>query len=183
MDAPIRGGLMEDGAVDPHSERHHRIISAASQALAAMQAGEDEGALDEVADAVRSSPHSHTDARELMLLLFHECSSMVSALGSGGTTPVKMQVYDDDGQEVPIDQADPPVRTAVRTLLAEVHGDTDAARAQIEIALTNAAPGEMATLMVQALRWTIRLSAECTRRNLPVADWIITALNNGNETL
>jgi hypothetical protein len=165
------------GAVDPHSERQRRIIAAASQALAAMQAGEDEGALDEVADAVRASPSSHSDARELMLLLFRECSTMVAALGSGGTTPVRMQVYDDEGQEVPIDQADPPVRTAVRTLLAEVHGDTDGARAQIEIALTNAAPDEMAMLMVQALRWTIRLSDECRNRGLPVADWISAALS------
>ena len=70
MDAPIRVRLLEDGVVDPHSERQRRLIAAASQALAAMQSGEDEGALDEVADAVRSSPHSHTDARELMLLLF-----------------------------------------------------------------------------------------------------------------
>ena len=177
MDATIRVRLMEDGSVDPHSERQRRIIAAASQALAAMHAGEDEGALDEVAGAVRSSPQSHTDARELMLLLFHECSAMVAALGSGGTTPVKMQVYDDQGEEVPIDQADPPVRTAVRTLLAEVHGDTDAARAQIEIALTNAAPNEMATLMVQALRWTLRLSTECVARDLPVAEWIIKALD------
>jgi hypothetical protein len=177
MDASIRVMLLEDGAVDPRAERRRRLIAAASQALAAMHAGEDEGALDGVADAVRDSPNSHSDARELMLLLFHECSSMVSALGSGGTTPVKMQVYDDDGQEVPIDQADPPVRTAVRTLLAEVHGDTDSARAQIEIALTNAAPNEMAMLMVQALRWTIRLSSECTRRNLPVAEWITAALD------
>jgi hypothetical protein len=177
MDAPIRVALLEDGLVDPASERQRRLIAAASRALAAMQAGEDEGALDGVADAVRSSPHSRTDARELMLLLFRECSAMVAALGSGGTTPVRMQVYDDEGQEVPIDEADPPVRTAVRTLLAVVHGDTDAARAHIEIALANAAPDEMATLMVQALRWTIRLSAECANRNLPVSDWIIEALS------
>lgn len=169
--------LLEDGSVDPDSDRQRHIIAAASQALAAMHAGQDEGALDRVADAVRSSPNSHTDAQELMLLLFHECSAMVAALGSGGTAPVKMQVYDDDGQEVPIDEADPPVRTAVRTLLAEVHGDTDAAKAQIEIALTNAAPAEMASLMVQALRWTIRLSDECTSRNLPVAGWITAALS------
>jgi hypothetical protein len=167
---------MEDESVDPDTEQRRRLIAAASQALAAMQAGEDDGALDRVADAIRSSPQSHTDATELMLLLFRECSAMVAALGSGGTTPVKMQVYDDDGQEVPIDEADPPVRTAVRTLLAEVHGDTEGARAQIDIALTNADPEEMATLMVQALRWTLRLSTECSTRDLPVADWIITAL-------
>ncbi|WP_285507923.1 hypothetical protein [Actinokineospora sp. NBRC 105648] len=137
-----------------------------------MRAGEDDGALDRVADAVQSAPDSHVDARELMLLLFHECSAMVAALGSGGTTPVKMQVYDDDGQEVPIDEADPPVRTAVRTLLAEVHGDTDSAKAQIEIALVNAAPEEMALLMVQALRWTLRLSDECVNRGLPIPTWV-----------
>lgn len=142
-----------------------------------MHAGQDEGALNEVADAVRPSPHSFTDARELMLLLFHECSAMVAALGAGGAAPVKMQVYDDAGREVPIDEADPPVRTAVRTLLAEVHGDTEAARVQIDIALSNAAPDEVATLMVQALRWTLRLSDECTSRNLPVADWITSALS------
>lgn len=165
--------------MDPHSdpERHQRIVEAASQALTAMRAGADEGAVERVTATVRSDPAGRADAREVMLLLFHECSAMVAALGSGGTAPVKMQVFGDDGEEVPIDEADPPVRTAVRTLLAEVHGDSEAAKAHIEIALTNAAPDEMATLMVQALRWTIRLSDECTSRDLPVADWITRALS------
>lgn len=169
--------LLEDGPVDPESDRQRRIIATASKALAAMQAGEDEGALDPVTEAARSSPNARGDTTELMLLLFRECSAMVATLGSGGTAPVRMQVYDDDGVEVPIDQADPPVRTAVRALLAEVHGDPDSARAQIEIALANAAPNEVATLMVQALRWTIRLSNECTSRGLPVAGWITAALS------
>lgn len=141
-----------------------RIIAAASAALAAMRAGVDE-------PVVPSEV-----AREVMQLLFHECSAMVSALGSGGTAPVKMQVFDNAGNEVPIDEADPPVRTAVRVLLAEVHGDSEAARAHIEIALSSAAPEEMDLLMVQALRWTIRLSDECRSRDLPVPDWIIAAL-------
>ncbi|GAA3016491.1 hypothetical protein LV79_001869 [Actinokineospora globicatena] len=157
---------------DSDPARRKRLTEAAAGALAAMRAGEDDGALDRVAAAVRATPDSHADASELMLLLFHECSAMVSALGSGGTTPVKMQVYDDDGHEVPIDEADPPVRTAVRTLLAQVHGDTDGAKAQIDIALTNAAPEEMATLMVQALRWTLRLSEECLNRALPIPTWL-----------
>jgi hypothetical protein len=88
-----------------------------------------------------------------------------------------MQVFDNAGNEVPIDEADPPVRTAVRVLLAEVHGDSEAARAHIEIALASAAPEEMDTLMVQALRWTMRLSDECRSRDLPVAGWITDALD------
>jgi hypothetical protein len=31
--------------------------------------------------------------------------------------------------------------------------------------------------MVQALRWTMRLSTECTSRDLPVAEWITVALS------
>jgi hypothetical protein len=152
---------LEDVVVEPE---YSRVVQAASAALAAMQAGVDEPDV------------PATDARDVMLLLFRESSAMVSALGSGGTAPVKMQVFDNAGNEVPIDEADPPVRTAVRVLLAEVHGDSEAARAHIEIALASAAPEEMDTLMVQALRWTMRLSAECRNRDLPVADWIVSAL-------
>jgi hypothetical protein len=140
-------------------------VKAASEALVAMQAGVDEPVV------------PAGDARDVMLLLFHECSAMVSALGQGGTAPVKMQVFDNAGNEVPIDEADPPVRTAVRVLLAEVHGDSEAARAHIEIALASAAPEEMDMLMVQALRWTLRLSDECRTRDLPVAGWITSALD------
>ena len=155
---------MEDESVEPRPDpEHQHVVDTARQALTAMRAGQDEGAVARVDQAL---------AQEVMLLLFRECSAMVSALGSGGTAPVKMQVVDNDGQEVSIDDADPPVRTAVRTLLAEVHGDKEAARTHIEIALANAAPQEMATLLVQALRWTLRLSDECVNRDLPVADWI-----------
>jgi hypothetical protein len=169
---------VEDVAVEPQPDPEHdqRIVDAASQALAAMNGGPDDDADERVTAAFEANPASIDDAQETMLLLFHECSAMVAALGSGGTAPVKMQVYDNDGQEVPIDEADPPVRTAVRTLLAEVHGDSEAAKTHIEIALANAAPDEMVTLMVQALRWTIRLSSECLSRDLPVAGWIKSAL-------
>jgi len=168
--------------VDPHTEPAEpdpdpRVVEAASLALTAMNAGPDEDAAQRLTEAFRVNPAGADDAQAMMLLLFRECSSMVAALGSGGTAPVKMQVYDNDGQEVPIDEADPPVRTAVRTLLAQVHGDTEAARTHIAIALENAAPEEMVTLVVQALRWTIRLSAECMSRDLPVADWIKSALS------
>jgi hypothetical protein len=154
------------------------MVSTAGEALAAAQAGDDGAAISLLTTFVDSSAAGEVDGKELVLMLFRECSEMVSALGSGGATPVKMQVYDAEGQEVSIDEADPPVRTAVRTLLAEVHGDQDAARAQIDIALSTAAPPEVAAVVMQALRWTIRLAAECSTRDLPVAVWISTALDD-----
>jgi hypothetical protein len=162
-------------AEDP--ERRRRIISAASQALAAARDGADGDAVDRLIGFVQDSSDEHTDVRELVLLLFSECSRMVTELSEGGATPVRMQVFDEDGQEVPIDEADPPVRTAVRTLLAEVHGDEDAAAEQVEIALSSAAPEEIATVVIQALRWTIRLANACSERDLPVPDWIADALD------
>jgi len=159
-------------------DRRQRIIVVASQALAAAQEGDDGDAVERLIEFVRESRDEHTDVRELVLLLFAECSQMVTELSEGGATPVRMQVFDEDGQEVPIDEADPPVRTAVRTLLAEVHGDEDAAAEQVEIALSSAAPEEMATVVIQALRWTIRLATACDERDLPVPDWIAEALGH-----
>ena len=166
-------------AQDP--DRRQRIIVAASQALAAASEGDDGNAVDRLINFVQDSNDEHTDVRELVLLLFSECSRMVAELSEGGATPVRMQVFDEDGQEVPIDEADPPVRTAVRTLLAEVHGDEDAAAEQVEIALSSAAPEEMATVVIQALRWTIRLATACQERELPVPDWISTALGDNGD--
>jgi hypothetical protein len=163
-------------AEDP--ERRQRIIVAASQALAAASDGDDGDAVERLIGFVQDSADEHTDVRELVLLLFSECSQMVAELSEGGATPVRMQVFDEEGEEVPIDEADPPVRTAVRTLLAEVHGDQDAAAEQVEIALSNAAPEEMATVVIQALRWTIRLATACQERKLPVPDWISDALGH-----
>lgn len=157
-------------------DRRQRIIVVASQALAAAQEGDDGDAVERLIEFVRESHDEHTDVRELVLLLFAECSRMVTELSEGGATPVRMQVFDEEGQEVPIDEADPPVRTAVRTLLAEVHGDEAAAAEQVEIALSSAAPEEMATVVIQALRWTIRLATACDERDLPVPEWISAAL-------
>lgn len=150
----------------PVNSANSGLIEQAQLALNAARRGDDNDAL----------MHASTNILELVMLLFGECSAMVAALGNGGATPVKVQVFDSEGTEVSIDQADPPVRTAVRTLLAEVHGNSEDAREQVEIALRGAAPEEVASLVLQALRWTIRLAGECMDRDLPVAPWIAETL-------
>ncbi|MCP2236113.1 hypothetical protein [Prauserella halophila] len=149
-----------------------RLVETAQRALLAMRLGDDAGAI----EAAALEALAADDTRALMLLLFGTCSEMVTTLGDGGAAPVKVQVFDSEGEEVAIDDAEPPVRTAVRTLLAEVHGNTDDARQQLEIALANASPDEVESLVVQALRWTMRLSTACLERDLPVESWIAEAL-------
>lgn len=163
---------MFDGHVQPSSDDGDSLEDRAQRALIAMRLGADDEAVAQVTPSATEPEARSAETREVMLLLFRECSEMVSTLGDGGSAPVKVQVFDAEGEEVSIDQADPPVRTAVRTLLAEVHGNADAAAEQVEIALANAAPDEVESLLLQALRWTIRLSTECIERELPVAGWI-----------
>jgi hypothetical protein len=47
---------------------------------------------------------------------------------------------------------------------------------QVQIALANASADEVTSLVLQALRWTLRLAGECSDRDLPVAEWIAEAL-------
>lgn len=157
--------------MEPDFSEPAELERRAKRALTFARDGDDAGALAEAA------PIGSDTTRELVMLLFAECSDMVGALGDGGAVPVKVQVFDDDGTEVSIDQADPPVRTAVRTLLAEVHGNPEDAREQVEIALASAAPEEVASLVMQALRWTVRLAGECIDRELPIKPWITEAMS------
>ncbi|WP_166677554.1 hypothetical protein [Amycolatopsis arida] len=157
-------------------DERHRLVEKAQRALVALRLGRDDDALAHLIPSIADPADALAETRALMLLLFGECSAMVATLGDGGSAPVKVQVFDEAGEEVSIDQADPPVRTAVRTLLAEVHGNTEAAAEQVEIALANAAPDEVDSLVLQALRWTVRLSVECLDRGLSVAPWIAEAL-------
>lgn len=170
--------LVFDGRVHPETNEHerNRIVQKAQRALRAVRSGEDAEALEQVAATQPEQPVAgEKEARDVMLLLFGECSAMVDTLGDGGTAPVKVQVFDEQGAEVSIDNADPPVRTAVRTLLAQVHGNAEDADEQLAIALANATPDEVSSLLLQALRWTIRLADECLERDLPVADWVADA--------
>ncbi|WP_197318521.1 hypothetical protein [Saccharomonospora sp. NB11] len=160
------------GAVwaDEHHGHEDALLRRAQRALVAAALSDEEDALEAVGPAGLRNTMPQT--RELLLLLFGACSTMISALGDGGDRPVRVQVLDETGEEVSIDQAEPAMRTAVRTLLAEVHGNTDAAADQVEIALANAAPDEVDSVVLAALHWTLRLATECLERDLPVPGWI-----------
>lgn len=153
-----------------------RLLVKAQRALSAMRRDREFEALDYLRPGHGHSDERSAETREIVLLLFSECSAMVAALGNGGATPLKVQVYDAGGDEVTIDDVEPAVRTAVRTLLAEVQGNAADAEQQVHIAMSSASQEEVVSLMIQALRWTLRLAVECVERDLAVPDWIVEAL-------
>lgn len=153
-----------------------RLLEQAQRALIAMRRDREFEALDCLRPGNGDSDERSAETREIVLLLFSECSAMVAALGNGGVTPLQVQVYDAGGTEVTIDDVEPAVRTAVRTLLAEVQGNPADAEQQVQIAMSSASQEDLVSLMIQALRWTLRLAAECLERDLAVPDWIVEAL-------
>lgn len=169
---------MLDGPVRcERDDNQGRLLAKAQRALIAMRRDREFEALDHLRpDHDPSSGEGAAQTREIVLLLFSECSAMVAALGNGGTIPLKVQVYDAGGDEVTIDDVEPAVRTAVRTLLAEVQGNPADAEHQVHIAMSSATQEELVSLLIQALRWTLRLATECLERDLAVSDWIVEAL-------
>lgn len=168
------GAVGQDGAVAPEPE----LLDATGNALAAVRRDDDEQALSGLTHFIGHTREPASTAAEIVLLLFNVCGELIAELGPGANPAVKLQVFDSAGDELSIDDAEPPVRTAVRTLLAQVHGDDASARDHVDIALSGADESQLATVLLQALRWTERLATECLEQELEVPDWIAAALND-----
>ena len=77
--------LVFDRHVQPdRSEDERRLVEKAQRALVAISLGADAEALDEVAPSAVEPQERSAETRELMLLLFGECSAMVSTLRKCG---------------------------------------------------------------------------------------------------
>jgi hypothetical protein len=158
--------------------RDHRVLAVASAALAAARHGDSQTIVDRVTELVCSSRDGYRDLRLLISLLMRECGTMVSAISSttDHVPPIKISAYGEDGQFVPIDELAPPVRTAMRALLAEAYGDSAAAETQIDLALRNAQPQDLLVVVLQAVWFTKAMAQEFHRRGLRVVDWARAAV-------
>ncbi|MGW4132163.1 hypothetical protein, partial [Amycolatopsis japonica] len=124
------------------SEYERRLVEKAQRALVAISLGEDAEALDELMPTAAEPQARSDETKELVMMLFGECSAMVSTLGDGGSAPVKVQVFDEDGEEVSIDQADPPVGGGGRPRRGGVRGTPEAAPAHGGIELAKPPPDD-----------------------------------------
>jgi hypothetical protein len=113
----------------------------------------------------------HERLRLILTALIEANASMVAhrarALGLTGTFAANLRLTDDSAFD--IDRLTPPVRAAVRALLAQVNGCPQDAADQIELAL---AGGQRASVhvIVLVLRWTVNSLEWCEDDARP--DWL-----------
>lgn len=147
----------------------------ARQLIGVMQRGDDETMVLEMArltaDRVNGGRESHVIACELISAL---AQMMLTAAGpSGGEDRAYgLELTGDDDNQLDIDQTSPPIRAAVRALLAELNGHSDEALFQVDLALRDT--GFKATLEVFAhvVLWTIGMLEWCDANGVDRPRWL-----------
>ncbi|PWW62726.1 hypothetical protein [Actinokineospora spheciospongiae] len=93
-------------------------------------------------------------------------------------TPVAEKAFvldlrDEDGQPVVVDQLDPPVRALVRALLAELNGRPEDTDFQLSLALREDERYDPVDVLVLALLWTVGSIEWCEENDAPTPGWLV----------
>ncbi|RJQ79078.1 hypothetical protein D5S17_11765 [Pseudonocardiaceae bacterium YIM PH 21723] len=160
---------------DDHQQREQRARSTAAQAVAAAQRGDDEAVYRLMARYAEDQPGGLADVRLVVSTLLRESGVMAIGLGEavGTTNGLEVQIHDEQGDQVPIDAAEPPLRTAARALLAYTHGDHQTAETHLEIAFTMASPDQLTAIVLHSVHWTAEFVAQCDRLGVALSDWMV----------
>jgi hypothetical protein len=156
------------------SEQHPR--SQARNLVAIMDRGDDESIMLELArltaDREQGGRASHLIVCELVSAL---AGMMVAAAGPskpGGEPSYGLELTNDDDHEIGIDDASPPVRAAVRALLAELNEHPEDALFQVDLALRDASFQATLEVFTHVLLWTIGMLKWCDANDVPRPQWL-----------
>ncbi|GAA3988108.1 hypothetical protein GCM10022247_03160 [Allokutzneria multivorans] len=83
-----------------------------------------------------------------------------------------VEVLAADGENVSIDDVTPPLRAALRTVLAHAYGDPEAASEQIRLAFLDEDPATGKHVLAHTVLWTAQLMDVCEDRAVPVPPWL-----------
>lgn len=146
----------------------------ARQLVGVMRRNDDESMVLEMArltaDRANGGRESHLIACELISAL---AQMMLTAAGpSSGDRAYGLELTGDDDMQLDIDQTSPPIRAAVRALLAELNGHSDESLFQVDLAFQD--PGFKATLEVFAhvVLWTIGMLEWCDANGVSRPEWL-----------
>jgi hypothetical protein len=150
----------------------------ARQLVDYMRDGDDEGMVLELArlTAVRAggSHEAHLVVGELIAAL-----AQMMAHASGGDEPTYgLELTNDDEQQVAIDEASPPVRAAIRALLAELNHHPDDRVFQVELALREDTFKATLDVYAHVLLWTMGMIEWCDDNHVARPRWLGPAVSH-----
>ncbi|OLR94316.1 hypothetical protein [Actinokineospora bangkokensis] len=84
-----------------------------------------------------------------------------------------LDLRDEEGNPVVVDELDPPVRALVRALLAELNGRPEDTGFQLELALLDDPRFDPVDVLVLALLWTVGSIEWCEEHDAPTPGWLV----------
>lgn len=131
------------------------LHTAIARALDAIRRGEEGDALDFLMPLVESEHGLAPAVWELAAtnagLLRHTSGTV------GDDIAVAVRLYGPDGEDIGIDDVEPPLRAAARILLAFVNEHEDDARLLLEIVSATDSPDDMLLVFLHTAGWTLAL--------------------------
>lgn len=154
------------------TEQHPRTV--ARQLVEYMRRNDDESMVLELArltaDRANGGREAHQVACELTTAL---AGMMLNASGPQSEEPsYGLELTNDDDQEITIDEASPPVRAAVRALLAELNEHHEDAVFQVDLALREATFKATLEVYAHVLLWTVGMLDWCDANHVPRPHWL-----------
>lgn len=156
---------------DPHRQWVERKIT---QAADGIRAGCYEDTITVLAQlAVAPDTTEGGAARCATELLVRAAADMLRALAErdGRERSFSVRLTDDES-DVCIDDVDPPVRAAIRALLAEANADRESAEIQLDLAFLSTDSTVTTTVALQALVWAVGLANTCEEQGLVCPAWL-----------
>ncbi|HWE90910.1 MAG TPA: hypothetical protein VG317_15740 [Pseudonocardiaceae bacterium] len=155
-----------------------RVRDAIDGVLAAARGGDENITLDRLERLIRMSEDSiHSAVWELASADVQMLRTLTGPEMSDDGRPVKFELRDTGGQAVSVDELDPPLRSAVRTVLALAHGRDDDAHRQLDIVDQLGEPADTGAVLVQMLAWTLELLGGCEQADRPAPHWLRPVLS------
>ncbi|ONI89840.1 hypothetical protein ALI144C_03865 [Actinosynnema sp. ALI-1.44] len=142
--------------------------------IGVMRVGDDESLVLEMArltaDRANGGRESHVIVTELISAL---ATMMLTASGSSEEdNTYGLELTGDDDTQLNIDETSPPVRAAVRALLAKLNTHADEARFQVELALRDTELKATIEVLAHVLLWTIGMIDWCDDHDVPRPRWL-----------
>jgi hypothetical protein len=148
----------------------------ARQLVGVMRRNDDECMVLEMArltaDRANGGRESHLIACELIAALSQMMLTAAGPEHEDVDRTYGLELTGDDNNQLDIDQTSPPIRAAVRALLAELNGHSDEALFQVDLALREISFKATIEVLAHIVLWTIGMLEWCDTNGVPRPRWL-----------